>query len=662
MRYGLGIDTGGTYTDSVIIDLDSGIVISRSKSLTTRDDLVRGIESSLNGLDGALLSEVKLVSLSSTLATNSVVEGKKCRVGLISIGKKAGFTMPVNQYEYVDGKFDFMGNEIVPLDTDAVRKSLLDMRGTIDSLAVAGYLSVRNPIHENIVRDMAHELLNVPVVCAHELTAELGFNERTNTAVINAGLIPIMVELINAVEETMSRFRIEAPLMIVKGDGTVMNAVTAREKPVDTILSGPASSIIGATTLTGVKDALIIDMGGTTSDIGIIEKGFPRTENGAVVGGHKTRIKAADIGTYGIGGDSRIVVNGDKLILASTRSIPICVAAAKWPRIKNVLSDAEKSKSLGTVDYSDVADIVQKTEFFTPASNTDLSCLSEINRKFVEMISDEPKTVDEIASALDVAIHSFALGDLESRGYVTRIGFTPTDIIAAKGQYGEFDMDASSICVRILSQMSGMSAETFISLAEKLVDDKICRCIMDFLMKDVEDTVRNAIENMVVEHGTKPYSLGIHLDIPMIGIGAPASTWLTRVASKFGCKLILPDNYDVGNAIGTVAGSVSETVAVTVKASPTDLSDNPECSVFSSEGVSKFSDIDSALKYAETEGRMLAERAAKKSGATEIILDAECLRDMKDLVGDGIPRFRGAVVTVRATGKPSFLKSKEQLN
>ena len=151
MRYGLGIDTGGTYTDSVIIDLDSGIVISRSKSLTTRDDLVRGIESSLNGLDGALLSEVKLVSLSSTLATNSVVEGKKCRVGLISIGKKAGFTMPVNQYECVDGKFDFMGNEIVPLDTDAVRKSLLDMRGTIDSLAVAGYLSVRNPIHENIV-------------------------------------------------------------------------------------------------------------------------------------------------------------------------------------------------------------------------------------------------------------------------------------------------------------------------------------------------------------------------------------------------------------------------------------------------------------------------------------------------------------------------------
>ena len=662
MKYGLGIDTGGTYTDSVIIDLDSGIVVSRSKSLTTRDNLAKGIGLSLSGLDDALLSEVKLVSLSSTLATNSVVEGKKCRVGLISIGKKAGFTMPVNQYRYADGKFDFMGNEIVPLDTDAVRESLLNMKDSIDSLAVAGYLSVRNPNHENIVRKIAHEMLNIPVVCAHELTAELGFNERTNTAVMNAGLIPIMVELIDAVEKTLSCFGIEAPVMVVKGDGTVMNADTAKEKPVDTILSGPASSIIGATTLTGIKDALIIDMGGTTSDMGIVEKGFPRTENGAVVGSHKTRIRAADIGTYGIGGDSRIVVNGNKLMLASTRSIPICVAAAKWPRIKNKLSDIEKSENLGTIDYSNVADIVQKTEFFTPASNTDLSCLSEINRKFIKMISDEPKTVNEVASALDVAIHSFALGDLESRGYVTRIGFTPTDITAVKGQYNGFDANASSICVRILSQMSGMSVETFTDTAEKLVDDKICRCIMDFLMKDVEDTVRNAIENMIIEHGTQPYSLGICLGIPMIGIGAPASAWLTRAASKFGCKLILPDNYDIGNAIGTVAGSVSETVAVTVKASPNDLSDNPECSVFSSEGVSKFSDIDSAVRYAETEGKMLAERAAKKSGATEIMLDTKCLRDMKDLVGDGIPRFRGAVITVRATGKPAFLKSKEQLN
>ena len=227
MRFGLGIDTGGTYTDSVILDMDSGMTVCRSKALTTRDDLSKGINESVSGLDRSMLKKVVLVSLSSTLATNSVVEGKGCRVGLLTIGTGYDPAAAPEFYAEIGGKFDLSGNEVEELDEEGAKAALESMKGKVDAVAVAGYLSVRNPGHENAVRRLAHDILGVPAVCGHDLSSQLGFSQRTATAVMNARLIQVIADLIRSVKDSMKALGVDAPLMIVKGDGSVMGETSA---------------------------------------------------------------------------------------------------------------------------------------------------------------------------------------------------------------------------------------------------------------------------------------------------------------------------------------------------------------------------------------------------------------------------------------------------
>ena len=254
------------------MDLDSGKIICKAKSLTTREDLSIGIRGSIAGFDADLLKQVGVVSMSSTLATNSVVEGKGCRVGLVCIGSEYNNSVRADFDTVIGGGHDLHGEELNPLDEDAARRFLESLKGKVDGVAITGYLAVRNPSHEKRVKEIAKEILDVPIVCGHELSSGLGFNERTATCVMNAKLIPVIDDLIRSVKAVLSEKGIHAPLMIVKGDGSMMGEAVAKERPVETILCGPAASLIGAMYLTGQKDAIVMDMGGTTTDIGILRE------------------------------------------------------------------------------------------------------------------------------------------------------------------------------------------------------------------------------------------------------------------------------------------------------------------------------------------------------------------------------------------------------
>ena len=221
------------------------------------------------------------------------------------------------------------------VDLDAARAFIENVKEKVDAFAISGYLSVRNPEHEAAVKQLVRSMTNAPVVCGHELSSALGFNERTITAVLNARLIPIIADLYPPSRTGPAKFDINAPLMIVKGDGSLMDESVARERPVETILSGPAASMIGAKALTGLQDAIIIDVGGTTTDIGILRNGRPRLDpEGAILGGWQTRVKAVDAFTAGIGGDSRIVIANGKAHLTPLRVIPLCIASSSYPSLR----------------------------------------------------------------------------------------------------------------------------------------------------------------------------------------------------------------------------------------------------------------------------------------------------------------------------------------
>ena len=648
MVLGLGIDTGGTYTDSVVIDIDTKEIVCRSKALTTRDDLIKGIVSSLKGLSKT--DGISIVSLSSTLATNSIVEGKSCRVGLIVLGKKFGHTVNIANYAYIDAQLDLKGRTVKKLNMDEAKAAVESMRGKVDVLAVVGYMSVRNPSHEDTVRNLAEKMLGIPVVCAHELTSKLGFEQRANTAIINAGLIPTIIDLIKAVTKALEDLGIDAPLMIVKGDGSIMNTNTAIRRPIETIMSGPASSLTSAMVHTGIQDALIADIGGTTTDLGIIHGGFVRTlDTGALVGGHRTRVRAADVSTYGIGGDSRISVEKGNILLSAIRIIPVCIAASKWPSVKEWID------GLQSLDQSP-SDTVSDCEFYTRASNTELSYLTEADRKFLKLIEERPYSVREASEVLEIPFERFCLRDLESEGYVTRIGITPTDILAAEGTYKEYDTEASVKAVSMLASKSGMSTNVFIESAKKAIVKKIARCIMDHMIraetgKDELSKTDEAIIEEVLRDSSE-YNVGMKLKMPIVGIGAPVGAWLPAVSEILQTELILPDNYDVGNAIGAISSSVTETVELTVRAGFQDFSEDPECTVYNGEEAFDFPEKDEAIDFAVQEATRIATARAIESGAAEVNIESKVVEMLIDVEGKGKKVFRGATVIVRASGKP----------
>jgi N-methylhydantoinase A/oxoprolinase/acetone carboxylase beta subunit len=249
----LGIDTGGTYTDAVLVD-GANRIIASAKSLTTRHDLTIGIGNALDGLARDSLQEVCLVALSTTLSTNSVVEGKGAPVGVLLPGyqdqqvRKSGLLdiFDPDLVTTVPGGHDAVGIEAVALDETQVRQAIERQMKRVSAFAVSSMFGVRNPAHEVRVRELIQELCSRPVTCGHELASGLDAPRRALTVALNARMVPIIHELIIAVQTILEAREIHAPLMMVRGNGSLITTQTALRQPVGTVLSGPAASVVGA--------------------------------------------------------------------------------------------------------------------------------------------------------------------------------------------------------------------------------------------------------------------------------------------------------------------------------------------------------------------------------------------------------------------------------
>jgi N-methylhydantoinase A/oxoprolinase/acetone carboxylase beta subunit len=227
---GLGIDAGGTYTDSVLYDFTSDSVVAWSKAATTHENYAIGIKNSLGVLFSkapeTAVKKIGLVALSTTLATNAIVEKKGGRVGLILIGYD---TYNVKKIEFepkvvIRGKHSIEGEQREPLDVEESKKAIeyLLAKG-IDAFAVSSEIAVRNPEFEHKVKELIRERGGLPVVLGSELTRELNCIKRANSCYLNASLIPLVSDLLESVRNILSESMIHVPIMVVKGDGTLMS-------------------------------------------------------------------------------------------------------------------------------------------------------------------------------------------------------------------------------------------------------------------------------------------------------------------------------------------------------------------------------------------------------------------------------------------------------
>lgn len=666
MAYGLGIDTGGTYTDAVVMDIETGDVLASHKSPTTHEDLTIGIRGAMEGLSDEMLAKVGVVSLSSTLATNSVVEGKGCRVGLVAIGHDFNAKYHANEEVVIKGRHDLWGRETEPLDVEAAEKFLRSVKGKIDGLAISGYLGIRNPEHEIEVKEMAFEILGVRAVCGHELSSTLGFDDRTTTCIMNARLIPVIDELIVAMKQVMAERNIRAPLMVVKGDGSMMGESEASIRPVETILSGPASSLIGARELTGIDDAIVVDIGGTTTDIGILRDGRPDiVEYGAILGGMRTHVKAADISTVGLGGDSHIVILGSGIRISTVRCIPLCFAARKWPEITKTLQAVSAKGPMFRSEFKEDTWNYQETDFFVRLKNNKNNIdLSVEEKMFLEFLKNGPHNLAQASRFLRVHPLEFKADHLENIGLVQRIGMTPTDILCASGDYKEFDPEPAKLAIKHFCLAYGISEEKIISISKKLVTEKVATEIMgkvldsDIGSRDMGEAGRHLLKTAISREQRKDFSCTIRLSKPIIGIGAPAGAYLPEVSRCLGTDFVLPKYSDVGNAVGAVTGGIIEREEILIKPNVENMTGDIPCTVFAKFGRFVKDSISEGIEFARKQGTEYVREKAIKDGAEDIVVSDDV--KISKIRAKNMPSefvVIDVTVTVTAAGKPKMFEA-----
>ena len=311
----LGIDVGGTHTDAVV--LDDGVVVARAKVATDHDNLLKSIREALEGvLAGVDAADVGTVNLSTTLSTNAIVEGKTEDVGLL-VAAGPGID-PENHrvgghYHVLSGCVDHRGTEIEPLDADEAAAAAQGMREAgLKAFAVVTKFSPRNPDHENALAAALADGADFTTL-GHTLSGVLNFPRRVATAYFNSAVWRTYNDFAWAMRESLADFGLKADINVLKADGGTMPLDASAKFPVQSILSGPAASVMGMIALCDIRDDCVtLDIGGTTTDIAVFAGGAPVVEEeGMTVGSYPTLVKALKVRSVGVGGDSRIRVQSD---------------------------------------------------------------------------------------------------------------------------------------------------------------------------------------------------------------------------------------------------------------------------------------------------------------------------------------------------------------
>ena len=312
----VGLDVGGTHTDVVV--LQGREIVSKVKSLTDENNLLQtvcfGVFDAIRGMDP---QAIQRVVVSTTLATNAIIQGKTEPVGiLVASGPGVNphaFTIG-DHYYVVGGAIDHRGQEIAPINDEEVLEVARKLKSeNVRNLALVSKFSIRNPSHELKMRDLLADNFET-VTLGHQVSGQLNFARRIATAYLNGAVARISGEFYQAVHGCMEQEGIKIPLEILKADGGTMAQASSAQYAVETILSGPAASVMGTLAFTDPdKEEVVLDIGGTTTDIAIVVNGAPLLKPlGIRMGGYNTLVRALRTVSIGVGGDSWVrLENGD---------------------------------------------------------------------------------------------------------------------------------------------------------------------------------------------------------------------------------------------------------------------------------------------------------------------------------------------------------------
>jgi N-methylhydantoinase A/oxoprolinase/acetone carboxylase beta subunit len=659
IKTGLGIDAGGTYTDAVVFDFENNCTICKAKSLTTRWDFTVGISNVLEQLDQDCLRNIELVSLSTTLATNAIVENEGQKVGLIIMppfGLDIAQDISYRTKSVIQGQLDITGREIVPVNPDEIRSVVSQMieNHNVTAFAVSGFAGSINPEHELQVKKIIQEETGLFVSCGHELSDNLNFQTRAVTAMLNARIIPRLANLLLDLEKVMERHGIDSPVVVVKGDGTLMSSQMAKMRPVETILSGPAASVAGARHLTGISDALVVDMGGTTTDTAALSSGLVRlNEEGSNVGGHRTHVKALDIRTTGLGGDSLILYERTQFLIGPKRVAPIAWLGWNCP-------GAEIALNYLSLHLKHYGNSTRKMQILAKTGDAKSTKLSAMEQEILSLLEQRPYSLDELIQVTGaIAEESLHLQRLEENFIVQKCGLTFTDLLHTNGRFERWDTESAR---RYAGFHSFLAHQSLPETIKHIFELGVKRLSMELLKRQLDDDMdpdkmencpvcKTLVHHLINEQHPN-YEVAINLKHPVIGIGAPIHFFLPQAVAPFKTKAIIPENADVANAIGAITSHVLIQKQLWIVPDKEDG--------FIVEGIAgarKFKNIDDADRFARVELTKAVHKKAMEAGTNSRSIAFET-KDSRPLAATGEAIFLKRTVTASLRGRPDLAVKK----
>jgi N-methylhydantoinase A/oxoprolinase/acetone carboxylase beta subunit len=655
-KYLIGVDTGGTYTDAAIIEAEGHKVIASAKALTTKGDLAIGVTEAIEQAIAQLPKDlapqdISLVSISTTLATNAVVEGHGSSIGVVLIGfdtqmvERTGIAraFPGLPIAMIGGGHDHNGDERLPLDTTALEAAIARMN--VDAFAIASSFAVRNASHEHRAREIIVKTTGKPATQSTDLSSALDAPRRALTAVLNARLISRISYLIDAVVRSMKSLGIACPLMIVKGDGTLALAETVALRPIETVLSGPAASLVGAAWLSGLKSFIMSDMGGTTTDIGVLIDGHPRiAEEGADVGGWRTMVKAIDVKTVGLGGDSEVAIEPNGILrIGPGRIVPVSLIGDRFPETIAMLE----------ADLADTEGGSMHGKFVVkPFGASGQAVVAELNAREKEILAlatDRPLPLRKIAVSSGA---QRALASLKRKGLVQLCGFTPSDASHVLGLQSNWSKPAAQLAAYLAVRFRDMKApseERVESFCKEVWSETVrlsgCAILETALGNSKGDG--DLLDAVCSGRGSIGLAkIAVSPAVPIVAVGGPVNVFYPELGRRLGCEVIFSPFCDVANAVGAATGIVARSITVNVEGDGSGV-----FRVHGPDETETFSAASKALQRAEDVARHAARAAVIEMGAGEpevrINVEKHLLPDAVD--DEGLFRAR---IVAEAVGRP----------
>lgn len=536
----IGVDTGGTYTDAVVIDPAQNRVLACVKEPTTAHDPALAIGRALAAvLDKATADPAQIAGLtvSTTLATNALVEDKGAEVGLLVIGHDQRLHVPAAEVRSIPGGHKAKGVEAEPLGMDHLLTAIAGMKGHVDAYAVCAVLAFDDPSHE-LVAARAIELIDPkPVFCSHQASTRPGLRERAATAALNARLLPVMRDFLASISQSMTSLGLTCPVTIVRGDCRSMSLEQALRHSSSTVASGPAATALFGASAAAQDTVLVVDVGGTTTDITLIRDGRPVIrQDGMTIGSWGTHVRAVEMYTVGLGGDSLARVDHGTMTLGPARVLPLSQAHL---HLHGRALDIMQRPDLW-IGPSLFAQCLALAPGVTPGDDPILNRLA----------ADGPATPDTLRRELGLAESRLdkAIARLQAGRKVVACGFTPTDALHALGVLTLGDARPARKAAAALADLLNLDAE------------KGCRLVLDQARQTIATTILTALGDREVgpalarflrqDEPSPLLDVSIRLKPRIIGIGAAAPYLLPDVAKALGTRVVFPEHYHVGNAVG----------------------------------------------------------------------------------------------------------------